>query len=180
MQTKRSQRISVRLNDRLMIARAGTRAPKAAARLWIEVTLEPKHQDRWAEAFDHVPDLLDIAWPHFTLPASLAWWSEQIKHRWIVRILRTDVAEILIVSLHARKRAPGRQRCPVAPPFHIVIARRDVQDTTRVGAEFFVIAKHTGTQECLGKPASGLPQALLAGQFFVGLWRTNVQFAVKW
>ena len=61
MQAMHIQLISVRPVGNHVVARARAKAPALAARVWIEVTFEPSGNDPWAEAYNQVLSLLDIA-----------------------------------------------------------------------------------------------------------------------
>ena len=61
MQPMHIQLISVRPVGSHVVARARANAPAIATRVWIEVTFEPTGNDPWAEAYNHMLSLLDIA-----------------------------------------------------------------------------------------------------------------------
>ncbi len=61
MQSMHIQLISVRAVGNHVVARARANAPAIVARVWIEVTFESTGNDPWAEAYNHVLSLLDIA-----------------------------------------------------------------------------------------------------------------------
>jgi len=43
-----------------VIARAIAQAPRAGARMWIEVRFKPQNENIWDEAYDRVLQLLDL------------------------------------------------------------------------------------------------------------------------